>query len=607
MEQNNQDDVPSEEQSIAPEVNDSPDQATASPQPVKRKRTKLIWLLVLLILALIAGGVFFYFRHKKTTPIQAASTITKPIAAKQQSMAGYNFYQQPTKLNNLNFFSNTTAIFGTSCNGSQTTNCPPSVTASQISYAQIGLTPSKQPIVVAYDYNIGPSSFAYVAVETTPGHYALNAKLQGLTSTSPQTKLIQANLGPNVSLDLTSTIKPLQFPDSIVINGESYSLPSGFGGPIGYFIQGLPGIRGIGNSKNSLSDIKKVGGSGPYTYYEVTAESHANYEVEEIYAAVGGVYAGAYVSSSPLLSSSAPTINWNGGSVASSTYVSAPQGCGSADGFVVGDNIKPSDLIVAGQGPNNLTVYELATSNPLFKDYYQNYGSGVSYLSQTSLKNLSVQQFQNDHAVIVAKNSLGQYVVYQRTDMFMTGGCGKPVIYLYPKTPTHVNISVGASVAVSSPHYTKYGWRNVYALPSGKLLYRGKAYNNLVWEGTGNGPYPLIDSGTVVSGANVVATIKKQLFEQGFKENEVKDFIDYWQPKLPKTPYVRLTWLSTKEMNTLAPLDITPKPTTLIRAFLDFQGLSHPIPQLKPQTFTAPARKGFTVVEWGGLLAGKLF
>jgi hypothetical protein len=49
------------------------------------------------------------------------------------------------------------------------------------------------------------------------------------------------------------------------------------------------------------------------------------------------------------------------------------------------------------------------------------------------------------------------------------------------------------------------------------------------------------------------------------------------------------------------PLTITPTPDTQIRLFLDFEGLTTPIP-LAPQMLSAPPRSGFTVVEWGGLL-----
>lgn len=81
--------------------------------------------------------------------------------------------------------------------------------------------------------------------------------------------------------------------------------------------------------------------------------------------------------------------------------------------------------------------------------------------------------------------------------------------------------------------------------------------------------------------------------------------MDYWTDKIPEAPYVRLTWFTNEELNRLAPLKITPKPDTLIRVFLDMSGLEQPI-SLPTQSLTSVPRRGFTVVEWGGLTSHKL-
>jgi hypothetical protein len=179
------------------------------------------------------------------------------------------------------------------------------------------------------------------------------------------------------------------------------------------------------------------------------------------------------------------------------------------------------------------------------------------------------------------------------------------VIYLYPTQTTSVNVIVGADINKSDPAYPSSGWRGVIADPDGQLSYNGQTYNSLYWEGTGLGIYPAITSGTIVKSSQAVTTIKTQLAEQGLKPGEIADFLAFWEPKLTKTPFVRLTWFDTSQMNNLAPLSIAPQPTTLIRVFLDFQGINHMI-SLPPQSFQAPARQGFTVVEWGGLLRNNL-
>ena len=48
-----------------------------------------------------------------------------------------------------------------------------------------------------------------------------------------------------------------------------------------------------------------------------------------------------------------------------------------------------------------------------------------------------------------------------------------------------------------------------------------------------------------------------------------------------------------------AKLEIVPKPDTLIRVFMAWEPLDKPI-EIKPQELSAPERKGFVAVEWGG-------
>mgnify|MGYP003316869624 CR=1 FL=1 len=53
------------------------------------------------------------------------------------------------------------------------------------------------------------------------------------------------------------------------------------------------------------------------------------------------------------------------------------------------------------------------------------------------------------------------------------------------------------------------------------------------------------------------------------------------------------------EINENMPLDITPKPDTIIRIVMEFKELDDFI-QVKEQKLSKPNRKGFVVVEWGG-------
>ncbi|MBQ2926398.1 MAG: hypothetical protein IJE03_06190 [Ruminiclostridium sp.] len=67
---------------------------------------------------------------------------------------------------------------------------------------------------------------------------------------------------------------------------------------------------------------------------------------------------------------------------------------------------------------------------------------------------------------------------------------------------------------------------------------------------------------------------------------------------MEENPY-NLIAFQTEAYTDTAVLTIEPQPDTLLRVFMAWQPLDGPV-DIEPQTLTAPARIGFTVVEWGG-------
>jgi hypothetical protein len=84
-------------------------------------------------------------------------------------------------------------------------------------------------------------------------------------------------------------------------------------------------------------------------------------------------------------------------------------------------------------------------------------------------------------------------------------------------------------------------------------------------------------------------------------KKEIADFIEFWGPKMNSAPYYFVSFLGNREMNYIAPLEITPKPDTIIRVLMDFSPLQQPI---SVNAYSLPhfERNGFTVVEWGGVI-----
>lgn len=294
-------------------------------------------------------------------------------------------------------------------------------------------------------------------------------------------------------------------------------------------------------------------------------------------------------------------ITWNDGSA--NKYFFDPAaglaGCANPGSYAITKDDISSKIKPTGTTKSKETIYEFKDINEPILQYFYQYWGGKEYESSEP-QPVSLQTWYQDHAVIVHKNNLGEFEILLNEKYGMTEGCGKPVIYLYPTQTMPVSVKVGASVTVSEPQY-RNGW-SVEAHPDGSLKNAdGKIYPYLFWEGIGNGIYPTINKGFVVKRENIENTLKSHLAMQGLTQKEANDFMDFWLLKMPKTPYIRLTWLSTQEVNEMAPLVIWPKPETTMRIFLDFEGLEKNI-SLPSQSLTAIPRKGFTVVEWGGIL-----
>lgn len=300
-----------------------------------------------------------------------------------------------------------------------------------------------------------------------------------------------------------------------------------------------------------------------------------------------------------------PSITWSDGTVNSTAFNTRLNiGCGQGsmnDNYVLSPEFI-SSKIQAGFMHNQKTpeyeVFQVVDpSHPLVKTLYENYKIGRE--SESGL--LNINDFASKRNHFIWKDKMGNYLLFISTEFQPMAECGKPVIYLYPHRETQVVVRVGASITQSEPSYPISGWK-VTAKTNGQLTYQGSTYPYLFWEGQGVGFYPdYRNRGTLVKQFELISTLTFHLRQLGLNDRETADFLEFWQPRLPSTPYVRLTWLTTPDMNRLAPLLVSPKPDTTIRIFLEFEGLNSPV-SLKPQTLSAPARRGFTLIEWGGLL-----
>jgi len=258
------------------------------------------------------------------------------------------------------------------------------------------------------------------------------------------------------------------------------------------------------------------------------------------------------------------------------------------------------DSIYAAKTPDSVRQWQSGSGFEDISALQSTYDSLYTPEGQTKP---TFDQFVADYPLLYWQDPFGNFVELRNSKYQPAVECGKPVIYLYPTKTTDVSVQVtpAGGLTITKPAYGKTGWL-VKAEPSGQLYnYTDKkTYLYLFWEGYGLN-YQAPKEGFVIAKADVASFLAKSLAKLGLNKTEAADFKAFWQSKLEASPYVFVTFLPQAQFDKLAPLQVKPAPDTVIRVFMDYQPLSQPI-AVAPQTLTAPARQGFTVVEWGGAL-----
>ena len=175
----------------------------------------------------------------------------------------------------------------------------------------------------------------------------------------------------------------------------------------------------------------------------------------------------------------------------------------------------------------------------------------------------------------------------------------KPIIYFYPTKETHVNVKLWTPENISHtyPKYMWEKWRNVIAQPNGDLedidtwrklyaLYREwKKYDK-----------DNFNEWFVIAWKNIIPFLEEKLAILWLNEREAEEFIVYWLPQMENNEWNLIRFETKAEQDENMPLNITPKPDTVIRVMMDWKAIEEPI-DISEQQLTTPERNWFTVVE----------
>lgn len=180
----------------------------------------------------------------------------------------------------------------------------------------------------------------------------------------------------------------------------------------------------------------------------------------------------------------------------------------------------------------------------------------------------------------------------------------KPVIYLYPQQTQKVRVQLDFDGKLTStyPTYPQDGW-TVTAQPDGTLTdEQGRSYRYLFWEGVADDGWRL-ESGSFVKAEDARAFLEQSLSRLGLNELEQNDFISYWLPKLQANEE-SFVHFAAEQYTDRARLTVIPQPDSVLRVQMLMTGVDssnrQQLSALPKQQLQGFARKGFTLVEWGG-------
>lgn len=311
-----------------------------------------------------------------------------------------------------------------------------------------------------------------------------------------------------------------------------------------------------------------------------------------------------------------------------------PFACGIDQNTYVLKNVTDTDFTQIGT-ENNIPIFTLTDSkHDLYTLEYdfkvKAFPDDQSFAQMNKTSRPALGDYVVKNPLVFLKDPWGRWIVLGEYDYQLMGGCGKPVVYLYPTKPTNVSVQFVNPVQFTTDIPAYHNEWNVLAHPDGvltdlqpqytdcsrldstkpgseyaKTACVNNSYPYLYWAGQSFGAsYPPQTSGWIVDQNELPVFLQEKLTAIGLSKQEITDMLAYWVPEMlfKQVPYYRVSFLQTPEMNRLIPLRITPVPDTVIRVFLDWTPLeSKPDIKLPPQILTHIERIGFTAVEWGGL------
>lgn len=214
---------------------------------------------------------------------------------------------------------------------------------------------------------------------------------------------------------------------------------------------------------------------------------------------------------------------------------------------------------------------------------------------------MSYDDFLTKPSIFYWKDPFGRYIRFSHKELLPPLNC-EPIVYFYPVEPQEIDFKLDEKIDVLAS-YPKYheGWK-MMVNPDGKILdaKTGAVDHRVFWEGI-SGLLPSLTRGHVVAKAEVDGFLSERLQSLGLNDFEIAEFKEAWLSYLTEKEYCFIGFYNQELISQYAPINIEPKPETVIRVLMDYRPLDEFTEVLPPKLQPTPERNGFTVVEWGGL------
>lgn len=198
-------------------------------------------------------------------------------------------------------------------------------------------------------------------------------------------------------------------------------------------------------------------------------------------------------------------------------------------------------------------------------------------------------------ALAILSSVFAGIIIYESTMAPQT--IRKPAVYLYPITDSNIDVElkIKGELIKDIPEYGN-GW-NVFVTKEGLIE---NQYDYLFYEAKLK-KIELPKSSWIVKYESLETWFDTNLVRLGLNEKEKTQFMEYWMNELPKSNYYEIKLIEQSFLKENMNLIIKPEPDTVIRLNFYFK----PIKEariIQEQIIETPERKGFVVVEWGGIL-----